>query len=246
MTGRGITDCCDTIPCIDVIQGLTPQLSGISFFLGQLWGLIRDPEQIRSSSERAEVLKLKKGERMEPQQSLRERSLAWFKIADLIARGEREKALSVFRLLSHSLADQAYVLQLEADILWHMDDKGAVDKYRQAAFLYHKEKRLVDAIAIYEHLLMLEPDSYDHLSVVLVFYALLDWPERFAGCYQRLEELFKTSIIDELQLEKAIRDVFDVANGSDQKNKKAWFFDWFKDTLSTLPDGLATRLQGLL
>ena len=183
---------------------------------------------------------------MERQQSQQERSLAWFKIADLIARGEREKALSVFRLLSHSLSDPAYVLQLEGDILWHMDDKNAIDKYRQAAFLYHKEKRLVDAAAIYEHLLALEPDSYDHLSVIFVFYTMLDWPERFMSCYQRLAELFKAGRIDEFQLEKAMRDVFEVANPEDKKHKKTWFFVWFKDTLSTLPEGLAARLQGLL
>ena len=157
---------------------------------------------------------------MERQQSQRERSLAWFKIADLIARGEREKALSVFRLLSHSLSAPAYILQLEGDILWHMDDKGAIDKYRQAAFLYHKEKRLVDAAAIYEHLLTFEPDSYDHLAVILAFYTLLDWPERFVSCYQRLEELFKNKSIDEFQLEKVLRDAVDVANGLDEKHKK--------------------------
>src|SRR5271157_3821637 len=110
--------------------------------------------------------------------STKERSLAWFKLADLIARGEREKALSVFRLLAHSLPDRAYVLQLEGDILWHLDDKNAEEKYKQAAFLYQKEKRWIDAIAIYEHLLSQSPDSYEIFSILLAAYAIIDWQEK--------------------------------------------------------------------
>src|SRR3990172_6949193 len=102
------------------------------------------------------------------QQSQQEKSLAWFKLADLIARGEREKALNVFRLLSHSLPDRAYALQLEGDILWYLDDKASQEKYKQAAFLYQKEKRWVDAISIYEHLLFQNPQSTDVLSVLSV------------------------------------------------------------------------------
>ena len=66
---------------------------------------------------------------MEQQEGHKEKSLAWFKLADLIARGEREKALNVFRLLSHSLQDRAYSLQLEGDLLWYLDDKNFTEKY---------------------------------------------------------------------------------------------------------------------
>src|SRR5271157_2908011 len=136
--------------------------------------------------------------------STKERSLAWFKLADLIARGEREKALSVFRLLAHSLPDKAYVLQLEGDILWHLDDKNADEKYKQAAYLYQKEKRWVDAIALYEHLLTQNSNSYDALSALLVFYAMIDWAEKFQERCEQLLRLLKEQLINDSQVEKAL------------------------------------------
>jgi hypothetical protein len=39
--------------------------------------------------------------------------VAWFKLADLITRKEKEKALNLYRLLSHSFEDRAYALQVE-------------------------------------------------------------------------------------------------------------------------------------
>ena len=138
------------------------------------------------------------------QQSQQEKSLAWFKLADLIARGEREKALSVFRLLAHSLSDRAYVLQLEGDILWYLDDKSAVERYKQAAFLYQKEKRWVDAIAIYEHLLSQTPEAYELLAKLLIFYAIIDWPEKFNERYNLLAQLFANQNLDHRSEERRV------------------------------------------
>lgn len=170
---------------------------------------------------------------MEQQQERREKSLAWFKLADLIARGEREKALSVFRLLSHSLSDRAYVLQLEGDILWYLDDQVSIEKYKQAAFLYQKERRFVDAIAIYEHVLTQKPQSYDALAALVVFYAIIDGSEKFQERLHLLTKLFNDRVINQLQLEKAISGVIEVATMAEDRNQKAWVIDhlaaWHKD-----------------
>jgi tetratricopeptide (TPR) repeat protein len=186
-----------------------------------------------------------KGEIMEREQSQKDKSLAWFKLADLIARGEREKALNVFRLLAHSLPDRAYVLQLEGDILWYLDDKNSTEKYKQAAFLYQREKRWVDAIALYEHLLTQTPDSYDILAALLIFYAMIDWYDKFNERYHQLVHLFNNHIIDEFQLEKAVKDVVDVVAESEYEQKNTWFWQWFDSMLIDMPEVLATRLSAL-
>ena len=115
----------------------------------------------------------------EQNQNHSETSVAWYKLATLIARREREKALSVYRLLSHSFQDKAYALQLEGDILNSLDDQGAHDKYKQAAFLYKKEKRWIDAVAVCNHLLTLDPYNPEMLATSLSLYILAEWKDRF-------------------------------------------------------------------
>ena len=117
-----------------------------------------------------------------------ETNVAWFKLAELIARKEREKALNVYRLLSHSLDDKAYALQIEGDILKSFDVRDATEKYQQAAFLYKKEQRWVNAIGIYEHLLSRDQSNLDFLVTVVDLYAKLDWEEK---CKKHLQEMFR-------------------------------------------------------
>lgn len=80
-------------------------------------------------------------------------SIAWFKIAECVAKGERERALGIYRLLSHSIDNQALSRQLEADILLFFGDPSALEKYKEAAQLYAQQQRFLEAVAIYEHLL---------------------------------------------------------------------------------------------
>ncbi|MBM3886836.1 hypothetical protein FJ364_02795 [Candidatus Dependentiae bacterium] len=101
-------------------------------------------------------------------------SVAWYKLADLIARGEREKALSVYRLLAHSFDDKAYALQLEGDVLLALSDDRSKEKYFQAAFLYKDEKRWIDAVSLAEHLLVLYPKDLQLMLFVSYCYAALD------------------------------------------------------------------------
>lgn len=101
-------------------------------------------------------------------------SIAWFKLAECVARGEKERALGVYRLLSYSLDDQAFVYQLAGDLLRSFDDTTAVEHYHQAAQLYHKGKRLLEAAAVYEHLLALVPQKELYLMNLVELYAALD------------------------------------------------------------------------
>ena len=177
---------------------------------------------------------------MEQQQGQKERSVAWFKLAELIARGEREKALSVFRLLAHSLPDRAYVLQIEGDILWFLDDTAAVEKYKQAAVIYQKEKRWVNAISLYEHLLTQRPEAYEILSTLLMLYVSMDWQERFDSCFAKIMGLFAKHAIDAPQLEKVLRDLAGRPEGV-----APWLSDWAKKMTPSLPIDVQSRVADI-
>ncbi len=179
----------------------------------------------------------KKGKRMK-QKRQPDTSVAWYKLADLITRKEREKALNVYRLLSHSFQDRAYALQLEGDILWSLDDTNASEKYKQAAFLYKKEKRWVNAAAVGEHLLLLQPENFELLSILVDLYAQLDWQEK---CSERLADIYT-------QLEKeavGTTQVFDVIKDLSSSHK-AWISQMLKEHLSFMPSTLKPRVKRLL
>lgn len=86
-------------------------------------------------------------------------TIAWFKIADFVARGEKERALHVYRLLMHSVAEPALSYQLEGDILLAFDDDAALDRYHVAANLYKKAGKLRQAISVYEHVGLFKEDE---------------------------------------------------------------------------------------
>ena len=76
-------------------------------------------------------------------------NIAWFKLAECVSRGEKERALGVYRLLSHSLDDEAFVYQLEGDILLAFGDSlGAIQRYVYALQTYKRYTRFVEAAAI--------------------------------------------------------------------------------------------------
>lgn len=94
-------------------------------------------------------------------------SIAWFKIAECVAKGERERALGMYRLLSHSIDNQALAKQLEADILLFFADERAPEKYKEAALLYAQQNKYLEAIALYEQLLTLQAGSAELLPVMV-------------------------------------------------------------------------------
>lgn len=86
-------------------------------------------------------------------------NVAWFKLADFVARGEKERALSVHRLLMHSVQDEAITYQLEGDILLAFDDDMALDRYHVAANLYKKAGKMKQAVSVYEHVCLFKEDE---------------------------------------------------------------------------------------
>jgi tetratricopeptide (TPR) repeat protein len=97
-------------------------------------------------------------------------TIAWFKLAECVAKGEKEKAFGVYRLLMHSLEDQAYAHQLEGDLLGAFSDERAPEKYAMAAQLYQNNSRYKEAAALYEDLMLLVPhDSRYILKLIDVY-----------------------------------------------------------------------------
>lgn len=85
-------------------------------------------------------------------------TMAWFKLAEFVNRKEKERALGIYRLLVHSLQDDAFALQVEADLLLSFGDAKALDKYAQAAEMYIRSGKYIQAAGIYEHCSSLKPE----------------------------------------------------------------------------------------
>lgn len=101
-------------------------------------------------------------------------NIAWFKLAEFVVRKEKERALALYRLLVHSLHDEALAHQLEGDLLLAFSDPKAVDAYQKAARAYQENNRTIQAAAVYEHIISLKSgclitlkslvDAYYHLN----------------------------------------------------------------------------------
>jgi len=130
-------------------------------------------------------------------------NLAWFRLAECVSRGEKERAMGVYRLLSHSLGNDALAAQLKADLLLCFNDEEAVRKYLEAAMLYKNAQKTVEAIAVYEHLLLLEPDKQTHLFALVNLY-------REIGMQFRIVD-HVTELIKNNKLDVAIKITSDIA-----------------------------------
>lgn len=97
-------------------------------------------------------------------------NVAWFKLAEFVTRGEKERALGLYRLLIHSFDDKALAAQLEGDILLSFSDEAAVEKYMLAADLYSKEGKITEASLVHEHILLLKTDADYSMRKLLDFY----------------------------------------------------------------------------
>ncbi len=115
-------------------------------------------------------------------------NIAWFKLAEIVARGEKERALNVYKLLMHSIADQAFAYQLEGDILLAFDDNAAIDRYHSAVKLYKKNGDYQKAIAVYEHVASFKSDI-QVLEALLDIYDVLGNQDGIVASYARLAML---------------------------------------------------------
>lgn len=84
-------------------------------------------------------------------------SVAWFKLAEGIIRGEKERVLTMHRLLMHSLPRESIKLQLEADILRAFGDVQALECYLKAAQMYQNNDEWVQALFLYKIIVTLAP-----------------------------------------------------------------------------------------
>lgn len=106
-------------------------------------------------------------------------TVAWFKLAECVAKGEKEKAFGVYRLLMHSLEDKAYAQQLEGDLLGAFQDERALEKYEHAAQLYMANNRWKEAIALYEELAIMNFDNLRAVNSLLQLYITYKKPEQY-------------------------------------------------------------------
>ena len=133
-----------------------------------------------------------------------ESNLAWFKLAELITRGEKEKVLSFYRLLSHSFTERAYALQVEGDILWSFNDPASMEKYEQAVFLYQREGKTAQALSLSEHMLSLSPDHVATLLKVLLLTTRQDMHQRFEHHWRTLVDLWQSRKIVQAVMERTV------------------------------------------
>ncbi|BDC34423.1 hypothetical protein Noda2021_03810 [Candidatus Dependentiae bacterium Noda2021] len=130
-------------------------------------------------------------------------TIAWFKLAECVARGEREKALGVYRLLSHSIDDPAYAIQLEADILLTFGDYvSAGQKYYESALLYRANGRYTQAAALCEHTLVFISTDLACLELVVDLHETLRNHEKIrhfgillCSAYEKQRQCEKLAII---------------------------------------------------
>ncbi|KKP35507.1 MAG: hypothetical protein UR26_C0004G0054 [candidate division TM6 bacterium GW2011_GWF2_32_72] len=97
-------------------------------------------------------------------------NIAWFKLAEFVGRGEKERALGIYRLLAHSLDDNALTAQLQGDLLLSFEDSEAISWYERAAQLYKESGRLIESAAVYEHLCVLKCDEANYYIELIEIY----------------------------------------------------------------------------
>ncbi len=97
-------------------------------------------------------------------QYLGEKSVAWFKLAECIGRGEKERAIGLYRLLTYSFEDQAFVKKLEAEIVATFDKELAAKEFVSAAHLYFIRGDTQETFFIYQTLHSLFPEKPEYLE----------------------------------------------------------------------------------
>lgn len=121
-------------------------------------------------------------------------TIAWFKIADCVSRGEKERALGVYRLLSHSFNDNAVARQLEGDIyLSFGEQEFAIPLYLQAIEWYQKSQRFLEAAAVCEHLMTMNSDDVAlRREAIKLYHVLANTPKMHEHIQKALDVILAT------------------------------------------------------
>jgi len=117
-------------------------------------------------------------------------NVAWFKLAEFVSRKEKERAFAIYRLLVHSLEDQALSVQLEADLLLAFNDEKALCVYERAAQLYESSGRIIQALLLYERIITMSSPTIDRLTKMLTLYQQGTDEGKLARCAAVLVRLF--------------------------------------------------------
>lgn len=93
-------------------------------------------------------------------------NIAWFRLAEFVKRREKERALSLYRLLSHSVQDRAVATQLQGDLLRAFEDERAYEAYYDALCLYEASARIQQALVLGEHIILylIELKKYEQIG----------------------------------------------------------------------------------
>jgi tetratricopeptide (TPR) repeat protein len=143
-------------------------------------------------------------------------SIAWFKIADCVMRGEKERALGVHRLLAHSLDDEAVASQLEGDIMFACGDiDRALQAYNDAAEKYNVLKKYEQAAGVYEHMLLLKSTDTLLYSALLRVYSAAGIMQQLVRITVLYIEFLKNST-DTTLMKKVVEEVMLGLNSSVQ------------------------------
>lgn len=119
-----------------------------------------------------------------------EKSVAWFKLAECIGRGEKERALGLYRLLTYSFEDPAFVKKLEAEIIATFDKELAAKEFLHAAHLYFNRGDTKEALFIYELLHDLFPEKTEYVERLIDLTQAQSYQDRLLTYQRRACHLF--------------------------------------------------------
>ncbi len=136
-------------------------------------------------------------------------NIAWFKLAEYAARGEKERAIGIYKLLILTFDDHAFSYQLEGDLLMLFQDDTAIEKYIKSGNLYLKENRLIQAAGVYEHLATLRPENEEYIKQLIDIYKTLDIENNVILTKKRLCKIYiqNNNLSDALKLLKVLEKI---------------------------------------
>lgn len=128
--------------------------------------------------------------RVLPKEANVQSNVAWFKLAEFIRRGEKERALSLYRLLTHSIADESFLKKLEADIWFSFSPKKSESFYNEAAHAYVKVGQNVEALSVFELLVARCPANGMYCEKVILLCDQLGCKDKKKQYQKKLYQTF--------------------------------------------------------
>jgi tetratricopeptide (TPR) repeat protein len=157
-------------------------------------------------------------------------SVAWFKLAECVNRGEKERALNLYRLLLHSHEEhnEAFMKKLEADLLVEFDLKEALREYVSAAHHYSMSGKDDEALFIYERIISLAPGEISYLQKAIFFSGNLKKEEKATHYKKDLYQAW----LHKGEIEKAVSGFESVEKMLDDSHKFQFYRDFVISSLT--------------